>query len=215
MFPTVRSAARTTFELAFANHSRVSRTACVFQTDSCVSMEDVRPLAWLVQGAAPTTEITFTWTLEYAFSCAHTGSLSTPGATFLPMQIWPANLTTTNEVTLLRWRETHMMLSQRRGPIPGALSIFVDRSVPPDEASVGIAVSRLPAYAIQAFPNTTITLVPRTPVFRIATGDFIAGQVLDECVLASSIVVPFAPDRESMRATLEKDGSWSIEHGDV
>lgn len=211
MHASVRSASRRTFELVFVNQSCTSRTACVFQTESCVSMEDVRPLAWLVQGAMPTTEIAFAWRLEYGFSCSATGPLSAPGARFVPVQIWPADVASTNEVTLFCWRGSHVMMAQRRGPIPGALTIVVDGSVTPEEASVGIAVGGVPAYAIQAFPNTSMHLVPRIPRFHVTTGAIAAGDVLDERALASAAEIPFTEDLPAMRAILSGEGTWRIE----
>jgi hypothetical protein len=189
------------FELTFVNGSRRPRTACVYLSVEDSHVPDVRSLAWLVAGAAPTTEVAFTWRLDFAFTWAETGPLS-PGTVFMPVQVWAAGSGFGNEVTLSCQRGRHFFT--RRGHDPAREGLFVrqDAAVLPAEASVGIAIDGTPAFAVQAHPRSVFALPPPSLACHVAIGDIVQGEVLDPAAIRRSAAVPMA---KTMRVTLGSD----------
>ena len=198
---------REPFELIFVNASKRPRTACIYLTSGNTA---VRSLAWLVEGAAPTTELVFSWYADYAFTWARTGPLL-PGTVFTPVQTWPVGRCRRNQVTLSCFRGAHRFTTHTHAPDPDGLVVVADDTVASGEASVGIAISDAPALAVQAHPRTTVTLPPPPLTCRIATGDFVPGQVLDLNALHKSVALPFAPDVRSLTATLHGELTWAVE----
>lgn len=200
---------RAPFELIFVNASKRPRTACIYLTSEHTA---VRSLAWLVEGAAPTTEVAFSWHADYAFIWARTGLLS-PGTVFTPVQTWPVGRCHRNQVTLTSFRGAHRFAAHTQASDRESLVIVSDATVAAGEVAVGIAVGDAPALAVQAHPRTTVTLAPPTLACRIATGDFVAGEVLDADALQKSAALPFTSRTRSLEATLGPDLRWTVAEG--
>ena len=197
---------REPLELIFVNDSKRPRTACIYLTSEHTA---VRSLAWLVEGAAPTTVVVFSWYAEYAFTWARTGPLSA-GTVFTPVQTWPVGRCRRNQVTLSCFRGAHRFTAHTHAADPDSLVVVSDETVIGGEASIGIAVGDAPALAVQAHPRTAVIL-PRPPLTcRIATGNFVPGQVLDPDALRKSAALPFAPDTRSLTATLHGEATWEV-----
>ena len=80
------------------NNSTWRGTFCVYQSDPNVNDPRVMSLAWFSKVVAPGTRTKFIWTIDYSFVWAETGELI-PGVIFDASQRFPADLSTTNQVT--------------------------------------------------------------------------------------------------------------------
>src|SRR5690348_8153030 len=100
------------YTVVFQNNSANAGTVVLYQVPP--DIPDSMPLAWLTQYAYPTTRVTLTWTLEYDFVWSETGIL-VPGVVASAAQVWPANLTTTNQVGLT-YNRAFTFQNQQTGP---------------------------------------------------------------------------------------------------
>lgn len=160
------------YSIVVVNNSSNVGSACVYQQNPNMGDPDVMSLAWLVKYAFPTTRISFQWTVDYDFIWSQTGQLA-PGIMFMASQMWPADLTTSNQVTLTSVGGTYTFQNQGAGPTPGNLSIQQDATIPPNQAAVGIGMSGAGTFVTQAQPNWNLIFTPpTTPQYWITFGNY-------------------------------------------
>lgn len=203
------SSAGATYSLAFVNNSSQTGTACVYQNDPTMGVPNAMSLAWMTRVAAPRTKLVFQWQVDYSFVWAETGAL-VPGVMFEASQTWPADLSTANQVTLSYMDGFYTFENQTQGPRSGSLYIVNGPSVPAGDAAVGIGMSGLPIYAVQAQPNWNLVFTPH-PLYWITFGNYVQGEVMDVESISNAAQVIFPPGGYSMTATLNQNMSWTIQ----
>ena len=197
-----------TYSITFQNNSSNAGSACVFQSNPDIYVPGVMSLAWFAKYAYPTTRILFKWTTEYDFVWSETGELA-PGVLFASSQIWPADLTEKNKVTLTHQGGAYTFTNQTKGPQQGCLYITEDSTIPLKMASVGIGMSGSGTLAVQAQPNMNLTFMPY-PEYWITFGNFIEGEVLDITQITNKAKITFPPNIYSMAAILNQDNTWTV-----
>lgn len=201
------------YSLTFVNNSSNAWSACVYQTDPDINLPNVQSLAWFAEVAAPTTTVVFDWYINYAFTWSETGPL-VPGVVYSASQTWPANLSTTNQVTFTQPQSPqgpyYTFSNQTQGPNQGSLYISEDSSVGLGQASVGIAMSGAGVFAVEAEPNLNLIFTPH-PVYWITFGMFEQGEVLNITEITNSAAIDFPPGVYAMTATLNADNTWTVE----
>lgn len=204
------------YSLTFVNNSSNAWSACVYQTDPGIDIPNVQSLAWLAEVAAPTTAVVFDWTLDYGFTWDETGPL-VPGVVFSGSQTWPADLSTSNQVTLTRPQSPqgayYTFTNQTQGANAGSLYITEDGTVGLGEASVGIAMSGAGVFAVEAQPNLNLIFTPH-PEYWITFGTFEQGEVLNLDEITNSQQINFPPGVYAMTATLNADNTWTVAPSD-
>jgi rhizosphere induced protein len=190
----------------------------IFQNNSTnagsVSLYQVRPssdgmsLAWLTRYAYPTTRVTLTWTLTYDFVWSETGNL-VPGVIASAAQVWPADLMTSNQVTLT-FDRAFTFKNQTTGPQPGSLYLNADSTIPVNTASLGIGMSGAATMLVQAQPNLSYVFTP-DPQYWIAFGNYTTGEVIDTSTMTNPAQIVFPVNVYSMTATLNADNTWTIQ----
>lgn len=195
------------YTVVFENRSSRAGTICIYQEDPA-GPGFPSALAWLCQDVEPGGELTFQWTLDYAFVWGETGEL-VPGVIFEPAQIIPCDPFATNAI----------FLSAKNGPVQfveppyngqiGMLTISADGTVPIDRLSMGIRLAGADALVQQVIPllSFRVTTAPR---YWIALGDFTPGEVLDTTILTDKAVLAFPPDVYRLLVTLDGNGSWIV-----
>jgi hypothetical protein len=196
----------TTYNLTCVNNSNNTGSFLVFQQLPTPSA-NIFPLAWFTKVAAPTTKITFTWTIDYSFVWSQTGQLI-PGVEFYASQNWAADLANKNKVTFTNTGQVPTFQNQGPG-LPGSLQIVSDSTVPAGTFSVGVGMSGAGTFVQQAQPNWNWTYTPH-PEYWVAFGSYTQGEVLDLQSMSNTAQVQFAPNVYSMTATLGLDNSWNI-----
>jgi hypothetical protein len=200
------------YTLVFLNDSTNAWNACVYQTDPSLADFKVQSLAWLTKAAAPTTQVKFEWSIDYSFVWDETGILK-PGVIFDASQLWAADLSTTNAVTLSHLSTPqsayYTFQNQQAGPNSGSLYITTDNTVPLNMASVGIGMSNAGTFAVQAQPNLNLIFTPH-PTYWITFGSFVQGEVLDETEITNVAQIAFPPGVYTMYATLAQDNTWTV-----
>ena len=203
------------YSLTFVNNTTNAWSACVYQTDPDINIPNVQSLAWFAEVAAPTTTVLFQWQIDYAFTWGETGPL-VPGVIYSASQTWPANLTTTNQVTLTQPQSPqgpyYTFSNQTIGPNPGSLYISEDNTVGLGNASVGIAMSGAGVFVVEAEPNLNLIFTPH-PVYWITFGMYEQGEVLNITEITNSQEIAFPPGVYAMTATLNADNTWSVAQG--
>ncbi len=198
----------TQYSLIFVNNSTQTGDACVYQQDPTITDPSVMSLAWFSKAAAPTTSITFDWSIDYSFVWSQTGTLR-PGVMFTASQNWPANLSSTNQVQFNKAGNAYTFQNQTKGAQSGTLYINQDSTITPKEASVGIGMSGSGTFAVQAQPNVTAMFTPK-PQYWITFGNYTQGEVLDITTITSEAAVDFGYANYSMTAILNPDNTWTV-----
>jgi hypothetical protein len=195
------------YTLNFTNNSANSGDACVYQQDPNVTDPSVFSLAWFTCFTNPNTNANFTWSIDYSFVWAQTGVLS-PGVIFNAYEHEPADLTTSNQITL-DYNNGFEFTNQGPAQPAGSLYITETNNVPVGKASVGIGMSNAGTFVTQAGPGLHAIFTPN-PEYWITFGYYETGQVLDITVLNTPAQVSFPTGVYSMTAVLNYDNSWTI-----
>ncbi len=200
----------TEYTLIFKNESSNLGDVCVYQHDPDMAVQDVMSLAWFAKGAAPTTTVTFTWSIDYCFVWDETGVLK-PGVVFEAAQVWDADLQNLNCVTLTVPKDgIYTFTDLKHCGNAGNLYIFGDRTVPVRQAAVGIGMAGKPTHVAPAQPNFEWVYTPK-PLYWITFGDFEPGVILDVETISLKAAIHFPPNVYSMTAILNADNTWTIQ----
>jgi hypothetical protein len=196
-----------TYTLNFQNDSSNAGDVCVYQTLPNLAQQDVMSLAWFAEYNYPTTAVQFQWEIDYSFVWDQTGPLI-PGVVFVASQTWPADLANSNQVTLT-YDQAYTFTNQTAGGSSGNLYITEDRTVPLNDAAVGIAMSGAGTFVQQAQPNLNLVFTP-TPTYWITFGNYTQGQVMDIESITNSAQIQFGPNVYAMSAVLNADNTWTV-----
>lgn len=197
----------TEYRLTIVNNSANIGTACLYQTAPSEGPANAQSLAWFVNSPNPTAPVTFGWSIDYGFVWGNSGVLQ-PGKVFGTSQLWRADLTSANHVDFLR-RDGRYMFDHQGAGTPGSLTIREDSSVGRGEAAVGISMSGVGVFAVQAAPDMNVVFTPK-PVYWVTFGSYEQGEVLDLAEITNAARIDFPPGVYEMTATLNADGSWTV-----
>jgi hypothetical protein len=198
------------YTLVFVNHSSRLADVCVFQQDPGLNVGNVQTVAWLVKSAAPTTTVTWQWAAGLDFVWSETGELAS-GVLVSSSQIWPADLSTKNQVTFTKTGGAYTFQEQTEGPAAGKLTIIQSSTIPALQAAVGIGAAGKATFVVQAQPKLILTFTPSaTPQYWISFGSYLPGQVLDVAAISDKTKVEFRPNVYSMTATLSDRNAWTV-----
>jgi rhizosphere induced protein len=202
----------TEYTLIFKNESSNTADACVYQHDPDMEAYDIMTLAWFAKGAAPTTTLTFNWTIDYCFVWSEQGNLG-HGVVFEASQIWDADPSGKNSVTLKLSEEgpedVYTFTGLRTSGENGNLYIWGDKTLPVKQAVVGIGMSGAATHVQKAQPNWEWVYTPK-PIYWITFGNFEPGEVLDVESISNKLRVHFERGVYSMTVVLHKDNTWSV-----
>jgi len=197
------------YTVVFKNHSTMVGDVCIYQHEPDMAVHNVMSLAWFSKGAAPTTTISFTWSIDYCFAWDEIGEL-VPGVVFEADQIWDADLKTHNQITLTTIHgDIYTFADQTEGKYSGNLYILGDVSVVSNQVAVGIGMSGKPTHVAPAQPNWEWVYTPK-PTYWITFGTFEEGEVLDIESISSFAKIQFPPNVYSMTAVLQPDNTWRV-----
>ncbi|WP_417675067.1 protein rhiA [Roseibium sp.] len=206
-----------TYTLTFVNNSTNNWDFCCYQEDPNISTQDVMSLAWFAYPVAPTTSVSFSWTIDYQFVWSQTGQLGA-GVRFSASQKWDANLTGNNGVDFTR-KPNQAFTFENQAPFgnPGTLYINQDGTIPANTAAVGInmGIEGAPpgagsgTFVVPAQPNITASFTPH-PSYWVTFGQYTPGQVLDIQQIAQKAQVAFPVNVYDMYAILGADNKWTI-----
>jgi hypothetical protein len=169
---------------------------------------NVLPLVWFTKYVYPQTRVAFTWSTEPCFVWSDTGQL-VPGIIASASQTIPADLDTKNAITLT-YNQAFNFIDQQPGSRAGTLTVKEDATIPPGMASVGIGMSGQATFLIQAQPNMIGAFTPGSQ-YWIAFGTYQANQVLEVEQIGTPAQIAFPVNIPAMDATLNADGSWTIQ----
>jgi len=206
-----------TYTLTFVNNSDNNWDFCCYQEDPNISTQDVMSLAWFAYPVAPTTSVSFSWTINYQFVWSQTGQLGA-GVRFSASQKWDANLTGNNGVDFTR-KPNQAFTFENLAPFgdPGTLYINQDGTIPSNTAAVGInmGIEGAPpgagsgTFVVPAQPNITASFTPH-PSYWVTFGQYTPGQVLDIQQITQKAQVAFPVNVYDMYAILGADNKWTV-----
>lgn len=199
-----------TFTINFVNNSSISGNFCVFQQNHNSPNPDVFSLAWRVEPAAPHSRLAISWNMEHYFFWAKTGELK-PGVVFLPGENASTDMYGRNDITLTKQDRNYKFVDQKDSYQQGIMTINADAYTAIRQASVGIGMSGVPTFAVQAQPNMRFWFAPRFD-YWVTFGEFKQGQVLDPSTL-NAVKIEFPHGIFSMDATFNPNNTWTITQG--
>lgn len=204
------TSANSTYSVSFVNDSNQFGYGCIYQLIPNFGGEQVYPLAWLCQSAAPKSQVNFQWNTDYSFYMSLTGSIA-PGTHINPMVRVAADPYGQNSVTLEGENGMFYFSTPTSGSQPGVLNINVSSGIPPGQLSVGIGMGDAPVLAAQAYSNMNYNF-PANPQYCIVFSESLeAGQVLSPESLHNSMVLSFTPGSNSVKAVLNPNMTWTIQ----
>ncbi|HXO30201.1 MAG TPA: hypothetical protein VOA80_22835 [Thermoanaerobaculia bacterium] len=197
-----------TYTLTFVNHSTNQGDVCLYQADPGLGVPGAVSTAWMVKPSFPGTETVFHWQTQYEFVWGEPGNLK-PGATFVAMNRHGAEVGSSNLIAFDKRDGSYGFFDQGPGPDASRLVVQVRGGVSPGQVAVGIGMSGMAIYAVQAMPNMTYTFSPH-PTYWIAFGGFAPGEVLDTQKIHLPAQVSFPAGIFAMTAELTPDNSWTV-----
>lgn len=199
----------TTYSLTLENRSNQNWTFYVYQ-EQPQPTSNVFSLAWF---ASPWLirpggdSIKFEWTIDYNFVWSATGSLQ-PGVTFTASGVKNADPSGPNTTTFDLAGGAPGLTDPVVGPPAGSLVILDGADVPANTFSVGIGMSGVGTYAVQAGANLKHQFTP-TPNYWIAAGTNIqVGDVLDIQTVSQNEQIVFPPSVFALTYTLNDQNLW-------
>ncbi|HJQ37213.1 MAG TPA: hypothetical protein VKB93_08745 [Thermoanaerobaculia bacterium] len=204
----------TIYTLQVTNNSTQFQDLCVYQKQVDFGVPNAVSLAWLTAPAWPGTTVTFTWSQDYSFMWAQTGSLK-PGITFKAQQTVaadPDNLQS-NQIEFNYQNGAFMFVHGPAAGTPQLGSLYIRElsAIPANIAAVGIGMSNAGTIVVAAQPNINLVFTPH-PEYWLTAGTFTQGEVLDVEEITNEINVPFR-GTFSMQAVLNAENTWSITSG--
>ena len=196
------------YNLNVINNSTQTGDMCIYQSDPNTNDPKVMSLAWFSKRATPATKLKFTWTIDYSFVWSETGVL-VPGVIFDASQTFPADLSTTNQITFSDVGGAFNFSGQTAGPSAGSLYVLQDKTIPSNVASVGIGMSGAGTFVVPSQPNMTDIFTPK-PKYWITFGNYIAGQVLDITSISQKANLAYPFNIYSLTATFNPDNTWTV-----
>lgn len=196
----------TTYSLTCINNSQLNSSFAVFQKPPRMTVpETVYALAWFARPVPPSSRVTFTWTLDYAFVWAETGILQ-PGVNFAAVQTLAADPYGANLVQLTAGSESALAFANQSATgETGKLTVQQSGDVPSNAAAVGIGMSGSGIFAIQTAPNITAVFPPQ-PNYWVIFGNYQTGDVMDLENIAGAVEASYGGGALTSRtATLGPD----------
>ncbi len=198
------------YKLRFVNNSINNWTFVCFQDQPTGLPKNYKQLAWFAKSAAPDSNVTFEWEIDYSFVWSETGELL-PGVVFDAGQTKPADLKLNNQIGYTHTDDFYFE-NQGKGPNPGALKIVQDDTIPTHTSSVGIGMSGAGTFVVQAEPNIDVTFTP-TPNYYITFMDSMQrGEVMNITETAAVKQIVFPPNQFLATATLGPDNLWTVSY---
>lgn len=194
------------YSVKFINNSINKGDVCIYQTNPNI-VGDTMSLAWLTKTAHPTTKVKFSWEIDYSFVWSETGVLA-PGAIFEASQTFDTDLRCNNKIHFCHDDGAFTFKDVSDGS-NGEFMITLDKNVPLNIASVGIAMSGKGVFARLAQPNMTYIFDPH-PRYWITFGNFEHGEVLDITRITNKAELYFPPNVFEITAVLNRDNTWTI-----
>ncbi len=205
------AAAGTLYSLEMRNQSTENLIFFVYQKLPHPT-ESIFSLAWLVSPYVIVVDnsIFFEWQITYEFAWSDTGSLM-PGTIFRINGSKPADPNGANQTTFSFDPGPHLS-----DPVIGgssdSLSIISASDVPSNEFSVGIGMSGIATFAMQAEPKLTYMIAPEQTYWVAAATQMKVGTALDTQTIFPTAEAPFGPGVNNLIATLEPDQTWTIQN---
>jgi rhizosphere induced protein len=198
----------TQYTLTIKNRAAYPAYFMIFQNDPTSWSPNAMALAWFSKfsNPSPTTQIKFTWSVDWGFSWADTGILQ-PGIMYEASETLAAT-STVNKVTL-DYNGAYRFIDPTKGPDSSRLYLQQNGSIPINSsASVGVTMSGNTVYATQARPNVNLTFSPH-PTYYLAYGQYVQGDVIDVSAVNNPLELPYATGVYSLQTTLNADGTWT------
>lgn len=197
-----------TYEIIFTNDSSQPIDVCVYQQNPDLDIAGIQTVAWIVADAYPTTIVEFLWSDTYDFVWSELEEAG-PDTTIGMGQVWPADLTTTNQVRLSYPGDTFTFEEQTQGVAQNMLYVMQDASIPSGYGYVGIGMSGLATFVTETEANINLSFPP-DPEYWLTFGIYSQGELLTLPTLNASVQVIFPDNVYSMAVTLNSDNTLTV-----
>ena len=208
----------TQYTMNFINNSVNSWNFCCYQKDPGILAQGAFSAAWFVaQTVHPTTQVKFSWTIDYGLSWAQSGTIG-PGIIYDASQNWAVTYAQ-NTVTLTKSGCSYTFENLREQEPTNAFMIVQNGTVVPQDG-VGVGISMVvqgsgasglnTIYAQPAQPNITTQFYVTPKYYVVFAQNLQASEILDVQNMTNTVEVPYAPGVTSMVATLSSQNEWRV-----
>jgi hypothetical protein len=170
----------------------------------CVAPAAPHALAWRTGQVPAGGRVECSWAAEYAFFYSVTGKLR-PGSAVAPRGIVP--VPASGARMRFGWSGGAFSLRPAGDASPGVLAIEQETSIPPEVASIGVAIDGLPAVAVQAQPAIETQFVIH-PVYWLGLSrtPIEPGVVADESAFFAVARIEFGGTSRRVVVTMSAEG---------
>ena len=208
----------TQYTMNFINNSSFSWNFCCYQQDPGILDKGAFSAAWFVaQTVHPTTQIKFTWTIDYGLSWSRSGTVG-PGIIYDASQNWPVTAAD-NTITLTKSGGTYTFENQRQKGPAAAFNIVQDGTIVSSDG-VGIGISMVvqgsgasglnTIYAQAASANITTQYTVTPKYYVVFAQDIQPSEILNVANMTNTVEVPYDTGVFSMVATLNAQNLWQV-----
>ena len=208
----------TAYTMNFINNSNNDWNFCCYQKDPGILAQGAYSAAWFVaQTVHPTTQVKFSWTIDYGLSWAQSGVVG-PGIIYDASQNWSVTYAL-NTVTLTKKGGSYTFENQKEQNPTNAFMILQDGTVV-RENNVGVGISMVvrgsgasglnTIYVQAAQPNVTTQFYVTPKYYVVFMQDIQASEILDVQNMTNTVEVAYAPGVTSMVATLDSQNQWRV-----
>ncbi len=200
------------YSLIVENQSTNSASISVYQTYPSAGIFEGQPLAWLSKYSHPGTNVAFKWKDEYNFVWGESYVLG--DVALQVSQVIPA-ATEVGQTIRLSYDKRHdayYFQPSRATLQAGSLIIEQGGDIPLKQAFVGIGMAGKATFTVPAQPNITLNFKPQ-PKYWLTFGRYTEGKAIDMSLVTNQVEVKFPENVQVMKATLNKDNSWTVKPG--
>ncbi|GAA5530101.1 hypothetical protein [Herpetosiphon gulosus] len=172
---------------------------------------DLAAYRFINQPVHPTTQASFSWNDQaYGFTWVqNVAPVDNIGITTNLIQLWPADESQNNQVTLTQIDDAYTFKDQTKAEIAGSLVIVQDSTVGSNAVQIGVSFAGSPVFVVASEPNVTATFTPKIDYWIVFGYTVVENDIIINTTTKPQQLV-FPSGYDTITAVLDADYHWQI-----
>lgn len=200
------ASAAQSYSITFVNESSKEQDFMIYQ-----SLAEKTGLAWFAEPIRIGGNRKFEWRETFGFVWANMPKFA-PGSVFIAEETVPASVDYNNNIEFSRQGSNFFFQNANDKGGKGNLTIKTTDLVPAGMVALGLSMQNAPMFAYEAETNRTNIITVGAIEYWIVAGNFKQGEVLDLKQIENNCRVKFPPNIFAVKATLDANGTWTLEN---
>lgn len=203
--PDANNAAQS-YSITFVNESSNEKEFMIF-----VRIRSPTDLAWFAEPVRVGANRKVEWRETFGFVW---GKMPKPdsGGVFIAEETVPASVDYNNNIEFTRQGSDFLFQNANDKGQKGDLTIRTTGLVPSGMVAIGLSMQNAPIIVLEADPNMTYLMAVGALEYWIAAGHYIHDGIVNMKVIGDKCRVKFPPNIFAVKATLEANGTWTLEN---